>query len=158
MRRRKPMFWEISDVKHAPWEMSTRWHREDTWRPPAHLFPVTLWSQQWLGFSDVPSESSFIFLVCLWFTVAAHSPCSYDFFYQTSMLDVEIEVTTNRRGDSERASGRLSTLQVLGQALDQAPVPAHVIRFHPSGIHVEQSGFCFPILYSKNPRDGILKL
>lgn len=26
------------------------------------------------------------------------------FFYQTSMLDVEIEVTTNRRGDSERAS------------------------------------------------------
>lgn len=158
MRKRKPMFWEISDVKHAPWEMSTRWHREDTWRRPARLFPVTLWSQQWLGFSDVPSESSFIFLVCLWFTVAAHSPCSYDFFLSDQYAGCGDRSDNEQERRQWKGLGQLSTFQVLGQALDQAPVPAHVIRFHPSGIHVEQSGFCFPILYSKNPRDGILKL
>lgn len=111
--------------------------QEDTWQPPAGLFPVTLWSQQLLGSWDLPWERVFIF----WSVSASQWQLTVIVlmnFLQGWHTDIEIGVAAEWARRQQKGTKWMEPPLGPGSGLGDASLLVWAIGFHPSWIRVEQ--------------------
>lgn len=110
--------------------------QEDTWQPPASLFPVTLWSQQLLGSCDLPWESVFIF----WSVSASQWQLTVVVmnFLRGWHTNIQIGVATEWARRQQNGTKWMEPPPGPGSGLGDASLLVWAVEFHPSWIRVEQ--------------------